>query len=127
MMRAGRLGAVPPGGGAHMSLGLVSEAANRVDVYSKAANKLRRMCLLQLLFDQVAQLARSERRTVHLCGQPAVTADHGGLRSVRDESFFRPVVHSESPRDEFNLRLRSREKSPPIPAGIPNLGVSEKK
>src|SRR5260370_12982087 len=125
MMWAGKAGAVPPGGGAHMSLGFGSAAANSAEVQSRAANKLWRMCLLQFLLDQITQLPRSERGTIHLGSQPARTVDHGGLRSVRDHSFFRPVVHSKSPCYSFDLRIRPGKKSPPIRPGIPNFSVSE--
>src|SRR5260370_12910493 len=125
IMWAGKAGAVPPGGGAHMSAGLVSVAANSVEVPSRAANKLWRMCLLQFLLDQITQLPRSERGTIHLGSQPARTVDHGGLRSVRDHSFFRQVVHAKSPCYSFDLRIRPGKKSPPIRPGIPNFSVSE--
>src|SRR5258705_1538147 len=48
---AGRDGAEPPGGGAHISFGLVSAAANIVAEYNRTANNLRRMLLLQFPLD----------------------------------------------------------------------------
>src|SRR5260370_17546931 len=97
MMRAGKAGAVPPGGGAHMSLGLVSAAANSVEVQSRAANKLWRICLLQFLLDQITQLPRSERGTIDLGSQPARTVDHAGFRSVADRPFSSPLIPSKPP------------------------------
>src|SRR5947207_2087302 len=43
MMWAGKAGADPPGGGAHMSFGLVSAAANRPGADSRSAKTLRRI------------------------------------------------------------------------------------
>src|ERR1700746_2201930 len=47
MMWAGKVGAVPPGGGTHISFGLVSAATSNVADVNRAANKLRRICFLQ--------------------------------------------------------------------------------
>src|SRR5438445_5203166 len=53
-MRAGSDGATPPGGGAHMSFGLVAGgvllvAANRAAENIRTAKELRRMCLVQFV------------------------------------------------------------------------------
>src|SRR5260370_37436632 len=52
MMWAGKVGAEPPGGGTHISFGLVSAAASNVTELNRTANKLRRMRFLQFPLDQ---------------------------------------------------------------------------
>src|SRR5215831_109579 len=105
-MRAGSEGAVPPGGGAHISFGLVSVAANRAGHVSRIAITLMRIWLLQFPFDQVTQLTRCERRSVDAGCEPAVAADHARFGGVRDKPVLRPVVHPESPGNNFDLSVR---------------------
>src|SRR5262245_31912319 len=127
-MRAGRVGAAPPGGGAHMSLGLfsgslVSAATARVAEASRTADNLRRIHFLQFTLDQVAQLDGRERGAIHCRGELPIAADDAGLRRVRNESLLRPVIHSKSPGHGFDLPIRSGEKSPTLRLGIPSLSV----
>src|SRR5262245_21948450 len=127
-MRAGRDGAAPPGGGAHISFGLtsgdlVSAAANRVAEAHTTANRLRRICLLQFTLNEVTQLDGRKRGAIHRSRELAIAAYDASLRRVRDESLLRPVIHSKSPGYDFDLRIRSGEKSPSFRARIPNFSV----
>src|SRR5215467_13177861 len=64
MMRAGKVGAVPPGGGAHMSLGfsgvLFAAAAKIATGANRSVIHLRRIRFLQFPLNQVTQLGGGE-------------------------------------------------------------------
>src|SRR3954454_10301489 len=102
MMRAGRVGADPPGGGAHMSFGLVSAAAKSAGADDSRATIVRRIFLLQFPFEQVTQAGKNRQPRAPVFQTVAY------LRSTSEVSYCGSVAMESSMRSAPILARQMR-------------------